>query len=304
MTKSLTSSVRNRRLRVLVGTILLGGFLVQCQRALSNRADGPSPVVVQSPVRPSPTEAVASVAPRALRVEETLEQRAARDPLRFLEEAMEQYDRTVRDYTCTFTKQEFIGGRLTAEQVMEAMFREKPFSLRLKWVKNADKCDRVLYVADRWVENGQQMAVVEPGWLARLVVSHVMRPIHGADAKKSSRRTVDQFGLRNALDLTLKYVKLAQDKGITDCLSYQGKGEVDKRETLVFERRLPYAGEDGEWPDRVLELHIDRELMVPTLCQCYADDAKKKLLGKYMTTDISLNVNLPDKVFTKEDMGL
>jgi len=293
-------SRRGRRLRALVGVMLLGGLLVQCQQALNNQADESSPVVIKGPMK----AAFAELLPGDAGGVETLEQRAARDPIRFFEEAIRNYDRTVRDYTCTFTKQELIGGKLTKEQVISARFREEPFSVRLEWVKNADKAARALYVADRWVENDKQMAVVDPaGAIASLLVSHVMRPIHGKDAQKSSRRTIDQFGLRNALTLVLKYSERARQQGILD-LTYQGNGEVNGRETLVFERRLPFTGDESVWPDRVLVVHVDKELLVPALCISYADDEKKVLLGKYMTTDVVINPNLPDSVFTKQGMGL
>ena len=72
----------------------------------------------------------------------------------------------------------------------------------------------------------------------------------------------------------------------------------------MFERQLPYAGPGSIWPDRVLVVHLDREYKLPTLCESYADDARKQLLGRYMTTNIKLNPNLPESVFTKEGMGL
>lgn len=292
--------LRHRRVRLLTGLILLGGLLIQCERALNDKSAEALPVVVKGPVK----AAFAALVPAEPGGLETLEQRAARDPIAFFDEAIKEYDRTVRDYTCTFTKQELIGGQLTEEQVIRAMFREDPFSVCLEWVRNADKAARALYVADRWVEDGQQRAVVDPaGAIASLLVSHVMRPIHGADAKKSSRRTIDQFGLRNAMSLIVKYGKQARDKGVLD-LRYMGNGEVDGRETLVFDRRLPYTGDETVWPDRVLVVHVDKKLLVPVLCISYADDAKKELLGRYMTTDIELNVNHADSVFTKEGMGL
>ena len=284
--------------------MLLAGLLIQCQQALYHQAQESSPVVIKGPVKASPSMALASPTPGGLRPIEPLEARAARDPIASFEEALDQYDRSVRDYTCTFTKQELVGGQLTAEQVIKVMFREKPFSVRFEWIKNADKCDRVLYVKDRWIKDGQQMAVVEPGPLARLFVRYLMQPIHGELARKTSRRTIDQFGLRNSLTLALKYCKLAREMNVPFEFTYEGKGEVDHRETLVFKRRLPYTGEDGFWPDRVLVIHVDKELLFPTLCLCYADDDQQVLLGKYMTTDIRPNVNLPDSTFTKEGMGL
>ncbi len=294
----------NRRLRIVLGLALVAGFLVQCQWALNSRSDSTTPaVVVVKPAKMSGNVAIAAPAVELPTRLETVEARAARDPMGFLQECLDRYDHTVRDYTCTFTKQELVGGKLSAEQVMRAYFREKPFSVRLEWIKNEDKCSRVLYVADKWVKDGKQMAVVEPGAIARLFIPYVMREIQGVDAKKSSRRTIDQFGIRNSLSLVMKYCKLAEEQGQLK-FEYVGNGEVGGRQTLVFERHLPYTNEDGIWPDRVLVVHIDKELYAPLLCEAYADDAKQVLLGKYMTTDLKLNKNLPESVFTKAGMGL
>jgi len=294
----------NKRLRLCVGLVLLVGFLTQYQRVLSDQTEtASSPIVTQGPMKPSPSAAVAAPLSGSPNPIENVEAFAARDPVGFFEFALERYDRSVRDYTCTFTKQELVGNRMTNEQVMKAMFCENPFSVRLEWVKNSDKCDRVLYVADRWLKDGQQMAVIEPGAIARLFIPYVMRPIHGKDAQKSSRRTIDQFGLRNSLALVLKYCKMAQRQNVLD-FTYRGAGTVADRQTLVFERRLPYTRDNNRWPDRVLVVHIDKELLLPTLCVAYADDAKQTLLGKYMMTNIKLNANLPDSVFTKAGMGL
>ncbi len=293
---------RSWHVRSILAVALLVMLGIRLQESLTRKLW--SPQDVQQASVPAPANAAfAAMALESVGPSESLEDRAVRDPIRFFDEAIERYDRSVRDYTCVFTKQERIGGKLGLEQVTNAMFREKPFSVRLEWIKNADKADRVLYVADRWVENNQQMAVVEPGAVARLFVSHVMRPIHGKDAMRSSRRTIDQFGLRNALFLAVKYAKISKEQGILD-FKYQGKGEVDGRETLMFVRHLPYTGEGGAWPDRVLVIHLDREMLVPTLCLCYADEQQKVLLGKYMNTKIRLNANLSDSVFTKEGMGL
>lgn len=295
--------VNPKRFCILVGVVLLGGLLSQAHRAFLSSNEETSSVVVLAPVKLSRNTAIASPMPAIPRLEETLEERASRDPVGFIESCLDRYDRTVRDYECTFSKQELIAGKLSAEQVMRAFFREKPFSVRLEWIKNEDKCSRVLYVADRWVEEGRQMAVVEPGAIARLFIPYVMMEIDGREAQKSSRRTINQFGLRNSLALILKYCKLSQEKGLLD-FEYMGKGEVDGRQTLVFERTLPYTENDDTWPDRVLVVHIDAEHLFPALCVAYADDGKKDLLGKYMTTDVKLNVNLPDATFTKEGMGL
>lgn len=293
----------NGRIRIVVGLALLLGFFSQVQHALSERGVEASPTPAAAPAKPDPAQALASPVRSTLAHLPTIEDQASHDPYVFLQESLQDYDRRVRDYTCTFTKTEYLAGELSDEQVMRAMFREKPFSVRLEWLKNADKANRVLYVADKWMEDGNQMAVVEPGAIARFFVSYVMRPIHGADAQKASRRTIDQFGMRNSLALTLKFATLAKAQNKLR-LEYVGKGKVDNRDTLVFERRLPYTGEDCGWPDRTLVVNLDREYRLPTLCESYADDEKKNLLGRYMISNVKLNANLPDSVFTKEGMGL
>ena len=48
---------------------------------------------------------------------------------------------------------------------------------------------------------------------------------------------------------------------------------------------------------------MDQEMLLPVLCLAYADDERKILLGHYEITNVKLNPNLPDSVFTKEGMG-
>ncbi len=292
-----------QRIQILLGIVLSVGLSIQGYQLLTTEVEELPPAIEATPAKARPSQVFATPAPSTPAEAESLEAFAARDPIGFFDMLLDRYDRSVRDYTCTFTKQERIGGRLSSLQTMEAMFRESPFSVRLTWIKNADKCSRVLYVADQWIKDGQQMAVIEPGAIARLIVPYVMRPIHGTDARKSSRRSMDQFGLRNSLALTLKFSKFAREQNL-EALAFVGHGEVEERETLVFERRLPYTGDEAVWPDRVLMVHIDKELLLPVLCQAYADDDKQVLLGHYQMSDIQLNVNLPDSTFTKEGMGL
>lgn len=299
----MAAQVTSGRIRAIVGIVLAFGFIFQCQQALSERntAQQASPSPKNAP---DPGMAYAAPVREVPAVTLTPEQLAAQDPIAFFEAAIEQYDRSVRDYTCTFTKQELIGDEMSEEQVMRAMFREKPYSVRLEWIKNPDKANRVLYVADRWVEDGKQMAVVEPGAIARLFVSYVMRPIHGPDAAKSSRRSIDQFGVRNSMVLTVKYAKIAKARGVLEKFEFVGNGKVAGRDTLIFERRLPYTGERGAWPDRTLIVHLDKEHRLPTLCEAYADVERNQLLGRYQFTDIQINPNLADSVFTTHGMGL
>jgi len=292
--------LRNRTARIVVGLILAVTFCVECRQAAIRAGNSDRGFIAELE-----TPAIAAEAPVAdADHSDPILTLAKTDPLALLRLALDRYERSVRDYTCTFTKQECINGRMSQEQQIEVKFKEDPFSVLMHWKRNPGAARRVLYVAGRWQKDDKPLAVVEPqGAIARLLVKSVYRPIHGEDAQKASRRTIDQFGFGNTLRLILKYSEIAAERGELS-LKYVGTSQVDGRPTYVFERRLPYTGEDGFYPDRVLVVHLDQEWLLPTECFCFADDAKQQLLGHYKLTNVRLNVGLTDEDFTRQANGL
>ena len=227
-----------------------------------------------------------------------------RDPLAYLKQARRNYDSRVHDYVCDFTKQELLGGRLTPDQVAEAKLREGPFSVYMHITKNAGRARRLLYVKDRIVKNGRQHVLVEPqGPIARLLVNSVHRPVDGRDARRASRRLISEFGFARSLDLLIKYADLSQDKDRLD-VRYVGEGTIDGRPTHVLERWLPIDDDNYPWPDARVIIHMDQEWNLPVACYSYADLECKTLLGKYMYTDVHLNVGLQDADFDPQTYGL
>ncbi len=286
-----------RRVRVIVGLLLVVGFCVQCQRLSAVRVARAEARAAKPRVNPS--AAYASIQPPASLVE-SFDDMVKADPLKLLKTALDRYERSIRDYTCTFEKEELVGGRMCPAQAAQVKFREKPFSVNMLWTKNADKARRVIYVENKWTDkNGQKLAIVEPeGVIARALVDYVMRPIDGAEAKKASRRQVDQFGFANSLRLIVKYCELGAGRNEMT-LKYVGEGTIGGRPTYIIERRLPYAGDNGLYPDGLLVVHIDKEWLLPTCCVSYADAEGKKLLGRYVIKDARFNVGLTDADFAR-----
>jgi len=226
------------------------------------------------------------------------------DPLAYLREARRGYDHRIRDYVCLFEKQERLHGLLSEPQVSKVKFREGPFSVFMHVVENANRYRRVIYVKDRIVKNGQQHAVVEPeGAVARFLVKSVVRPIDGPEARKSSRKPISQFGFARSLELIIRYATLAAERDRLD-LRYVGAGEVDGRPTHRFERRLPLDDPSVQWPDALLVFDIDQEWQLPVACYAYGDSQGTELLGKYVYTDVALNVDLQDLDFSSDTYGL
>lgn len=285
----------NRRMRI-VGTLAVASLAgAACHQAM-NRGAARSAVVSEAVAEAKmvlPTDAM-----------DPFEASARRDPLSALRQASRECERLVRDYICTFVKQEQVQGRLRKEQDIRVQCRTEPFSVLMEWLTNKDKVDRVLYVKGKWRNGkGGDQAWADPaGWAIDLLLGPkggVLQNIHGRMAEATARRTVDQFGFINTFGLLLKYSDMARDRGELD-LAYLGRSELNGQATYLFRRRLPYTGEDGRYPERLLLVHLDRDTHLPIGVFTWADDEKQELLGSYVFKDVELNPGLPDEVFSKE----
>ncbi|MBN1343511.1 MAG: DUF1571 domain-containing protein [Phycisphaerae bacterium] len=281
-----------------MGSCLAVAFCLQCHSLVSK---------LNQPTRTAGFGVTAAVAKMevdtvdtALLVEDSIDRMAREDPIKLLQEAKRRYGQEVVDYTCSFRKQELLDGKITEIQGAKVKFRDKNHSVFMHWVENPGKARRVIYVEGKWNKDGKPAALCQPeGAIARALLPKIEMAIHGPEAKAASRRSIDQFGFANGLNLILKYSLIAQERGELK-LTFVGEGAVDGRASYVFERVLPYTGEGGEYPDRVLVYHLDKETLLPLSCASYADDDKKELLGKYVYSDVQLNVGLSEADFEGE----
>ena len=285
---------RQRFVSLGIGVTLIVVCGMECHRADQNLAYAPATAV---DVEIVPTAAVVGD------VADRNEQLARSNPLGFIQFCWDRYRREVRDYRCTFVKQEFIGGRVLPAQTADVRFMEEPYSVDMTFVENIRQCRRALYVAGKWLDSaGNEQAWAKPGGaILRAIIPRIKQPIHGARAKKASRRTIDQFGFGKTFELVVKYCRKAEAESALQ-FEYVGRGVIDGRPTYVFERRLPYNGDESHYPDRLLVLHMDQELLLPTACFAYSDDQGAELLGNYVYRDVQLNQGYtpddfdPDKI--------
>ena len=288
------SILNNRRVFVTSGLVLLGLFYSDTQRFAHRAVADPMPQILDTAVA---TSIPAVHASSILRLHQD-------DPLAYLKQARDDYDRRIRDYICDFTKQELLGGRLGKEQLAQAKFREGPFSVYLHITKNPTRARRLLYVKDGIVKDGRQQMVVQPeGPIARLLVNSVERPIDGRDARRAARKTIADFGFARSLDLLIKFADIAKQKDRLD-IQYIGEGEIDGRPTYMIERRSPIDDSSYAWPDARVIVHMDQEWHLPVACFSYEDLDATRLLGKYIYTNVRLNVGLQNTDFDRKTYGL
>lgn len=227
------------------------------------------------------------------------------NPLAALHQARAHHEQSVADYECIMVKQESLPSGMSEEQEIKVRHRLKPYSVALQWTRNPGLAERVIYVKDRWVDDGEQLAVCQPGEILRKVVKSIKTPIHGMMAKRTARRSIDEFGFKRALDLLIKYSELAKSRDELS-LTFCGEGHFDGRAVWVIRRHLPYTGENCDYPDRTAEIYVDKEYHVPIAVYCYSDDERKpeNLLGKYEYRNIRFDIGLSDTVFEPATYGM
>ncbi|MFO0972604.1 MAG: DUF1571 domain-containing protein [Phycisphaerae bacterium] len=289
-----------QRIRSLFGIVLAGMLFAELKSAATSSA----PALIREPIVLADEVVISPVGD-----DRSFVSFLKRDPLAALEQARADHLRDVRDYNCTFVKQELLPGGMSAEQVIAVNFRQEPYSVVMHWLKNPGKAERVIYVKGRWTDAGQsdpalrEQAMCQPGAIARLIVKSLKQPIRGSLAQQSSRRCIDEFGFARGLDLLITYCRMARDRGELD-LRYVGTSEIDGRPTWVVERRLPYAGPEGRYPDRIAVVHIDQQWRVPVSVHCFADDARTLLLGRYDYADVVMGVGHGENVFDPKSYGM
>jgi len=286
-----------RRVQVLCGLLLAGALYAE----LEFNADYEPVLAKGTPVVYAAEQIAADPFERLIR----------HDPLAALLEARQQLVRESRDYVCNFVKQERIGSTIRAEQEVSVKFRPRPYSVMMHFVRNPGLAQRAIYVKDKWNDDDaddpalRELAVCQPGKGLSLLLKSIKQPIHGMMAKRTSRRSIDEWGFERALDLLITYCQMANEKGELK-LDFKGESHFDGRPVWVIRRVLPYTAEGGVYPDRIASIYIDKAYHVPVAVYCYsADDTDPmNLLGKYEYRNVRFSPGLTDKDFDPATYGM
>ncbi len=233
------------------------------------------------------------------------------DPLKALIEARTQHLRAVIDYECVMVKQELLPDGMSKEQEIKVKFRHAPYSVYMEWQRNPGLAARVLYVKGRWNDATatdpaeRELAIAQPGAIARIFVKSVKEPIHGCRARRVSRRFIDDFGFQKTLDRLIGVSELARSNGELT-IDFIGETQFDGRPVWVVRRILPFKGEGGVYPDRIAEILVDKEFRVPVAIYCYSNEDRqpRNLIAKYEYRSVRMQVGLTDQDFEPLTYGM
>lgn len=230
---------------------------------------------------------------RAEQQEAEFERLAREDPIALLKLALQNYQTSVIDYTCTFSKQERVDGKIASDK-MRICFKESPFSVLMNWDQPKGRVDKLLYVE----KDGNTDILARPTGIAGMLVPTVRKDVHSEAVKKGNLRTPDQFGIGRSLADMLSVYEEAARKGdlVTD---YLGVLQVNDRDCLVLLRELP---EGKGYPYAELRVYLDKGYLLPTKVESF--DATGRPIGSYTFSDLRFNLGLSDELFSPEANGL
>jgi len=219
---------------------------------------------------------------------------AKTDPVAFLTQVVERYDREVKGYKCTLEKQERVRGKLHAVEVVDCCFREQPFSVRMDWRKGAGKALKTAYVKG---ENDGKMLVL-PSILPKLV-GVVTRSPADSDAKAASRYPVTEFGIQVGTKRTLASWKAAKKRGELK-VTYNGVKKLEKlnnRPVWVLKRTGYESPETDSIAETASTFYFDVENWLQVGSYLTGED--DKLVGSYYFRDLELNPEFDEDTFTR-----
>ncbi len=291
----------NRRVRILVGSLLIGLLCIQITQSFATREKE-----VDKLVKLTEAQVVTTNASRLIKIREFAE----KDHLALLKMCKaELEERNYDNYTCTFVKQERMKGKLGKEQHIDVKFMEQPRSVAMTWTKNAPVGDALVYVEDKFKNSeGKSQMVVRPQskFLQKLTGGSVLRIPDGRDAMKNTLRPCTMFGFRNGIDSLIEVYQAARDNN--ECTEqFGGFTKVAGRDCIVLVRFLPQGtyvvdGEKREYPAKKTIVCIDVNNLMPLRVIGY--DWEDRLSCSYEYRKVDFGANLRNEDFTPEANGI
>lgn len=254
-------------------------------------------------VASAPAAAAVPAMPVAAATPFDLTQKPGEHPLaptiRVLTDVLANIDQNVRDYTCTFIKQESLEGTPGEQQHIMLKVRNQPFSVYMKFLKPYQGRE-VLFVDGI---NNNEMTVLEAGWKRNLGKMNL--DPKGMVAMRGQRHPVTEVGLRN---LTAKLIagKTAEMKFGECVVTSNPNTRIDNRPTTLIQ--IEHPNPRKEFATHITRIFLDNELRVPICYDAYmwpeAPGQTPPLDARYIYSNLKLNVGLAAQDFDSNNPAI
>lgn len=206
---------------------------------------------------------------------------------------------SVKDYTCTFFKQERVKGDLLDKETIHVKFRTTPLSVYMHWVKDPHEGRETLFVKGK---NDNEIKAHEGGLMGAVNVNLDPR---GNMAMKENRHSVFEAGIGNIIALVKADLELARANG-DGKFEDLGMKVLEGVNLRCFKATFPEAkckkGIDpvkGQYYSPNIMICIDGRNGLPVAIEHRT--AAGRLEEYYLHKDLKLNVGLTDKDFDPDN---
>ncbi|MCI0335293.1 MAG: DUF1571 domain-containing protein [Planctomycetes bacterium] len=239
---------------------------------------------------PATPVAVATPAPAAAAAPLDFTRQGEEHPLmpviRGLQTGQEVLDKSIRDYSCTFFKQERIDGELGEQQQIYLKVMHQPFSVYM-FFKQPHAGREVVYVQG---QNDNKLVVLDAG--VKRFLGKMTLDVNGALAMKGQRHPITSVGIRN---LSAKLVKVFEgETKYGECeVSTNANTKINGRPTTMVQIFHPQPRQNFRW--HVARLFFDNELKIPIHFDAYLwpeqPGGKPPLEESYTYQNLKINNN-------------
>ena len=280
----------------LAAFVALAGFTVA--EAQHQTTEPVYRVAREAPARPPGQSAATANAAAAAGFD--LVQRPGEHPLapaiRTLDLVLANIDQNVRDYSCTFKKQERIDGDLAEPQTISMKVRHDPFSVYMKFLQPYAGRE-VLYVAG---QRENQMLVLESGW--KRIAGKLELDPQGAMAMRGQKHPITDIGIRN-LTAKIKAVAEAEAQFLESEVAVNPNMKIGDRPVTLIQVTHPQPRRN--FHAHVWRVFLDNELKVPVHYDSYlwpegAQEAPP-LESSYTYGNLKINGGLTPQDFDPEN---
>jgi hypothetical protein len=227
----------------------------------------------------------------------TFAELAKTDAVLFLEASLRRQTRDIQSYSGVLVKQERIKDKLKDTEVIDFWFREKPYSVLMKWQSGSKllrDASATLYVEN---ENNGKVLIVPNAF--KKFGKYVERDPECEEVKSASRYGIREFSIRQGTELTRLAWNAAKEKGIL-FVEYEGVkpiAELDHQPCHVLKRTCKPTEDDGI---ATVEIMVDTQswLQLGSVLR----NADGELIGRYFFTQLKINPEFAADQFSKDSV--
>ena len=197
----------------------------------------------------------------------------------------------VQDYTCIFTKQEYVKNKLQRKETIFMKHRKKPHSVYMKWINKPHKNRESLYCEGKY---GNKLQAHEGRGLMSLVGTLSLNP-EGRTAMKGNRHPITEAGIFNTIYRIKKDFELAKENPEHNVLYERFEEKEILGQPSISVHIIQPKDKKYGYSAYKAEIGIHKELYLPVSVKIW--DFTERLVEFYTYSEYKIDVEFTERDF-------